>query len=62
MGKTQEQTKTCLDKFPSPGTVPEFYPLEEVPVPGQGAQIFSLAPTKDYIRTSACFQELSTGT
>ena len=37
-------------------------PLEEVPVPGHGAEMFARAPTKSSVQTSARAREPGTGT
>ena len=47
---------------PVPRSGARVLPLEVMPVPGHGAQIFARAPTKSSVQTSARAREPDTGT
>ena len=54
--------KILFTLVPVPRNGARVLPLEAVPVPGHGAQIFAWAPTKSSVQTSARAREPGTGT
>ena len=54
--------KILFTPVPVPRNGSRALPLEVVPVPGHGAQIFARAPTKSSFQTSARAREPGTGT
>ena len=54
--------KILFTPVPVPRNGARVLPLEVVPVPGHGAQIFARTPTKSSVQTSARAREPRTGT
>ena len=54
--------KILFTQVPVPRNGARVLPLEVVPMPGHGAQIFARAPTKSSVQTSARAREPGMGT